>query len=109
MEQGVTSIGLSCEDLSCPEGTLCVSQSIPSRNLSVAECLHQEVAETLPTLDTFFCSSGATICDDPETEVCADVYDSGNYLVPVCLTIGCDLESNSSCRDGQVCVDVQMI
>ena len=109
-EQGpqcVISIARSCEDLNCPEGTRCVSQSIPSRNLSAAQCLDQEVAERYPTIDTFFCGSGAKICDNPETEVCIDVYESGNYLIPTCLGIGCDPESNSSCSfDSGVCTNV---
>ena len=107
-EQGplcVVSIALSCKDLSCPEGTVCVTDSIPSFNLSVAQCLDQEEAERLPTVDTFFCSSGATICDDPENEICVDVYENGNYVIPGCMEIGCDPESPSSCQNGRVCTN----
>ena len=61
----VLSIQLSCKDLTCPKGTIIlVSDSIPSRNLSVAQCLYQEKAKRLPTFETFFCSSGALICDN---------------------------------------------
>lgn len=103
----VTTIARSCEDLNCPEGTLCVSESIPSRNLSASQCLDQEEAERLPTFDTFFCSSGATICDDP-TEACLDIFDSGNYLIPACFDTGCDLESSSACEKGnnRMCASV---
>ena len=102
----VISIQLSCADLNCPKGTVCVSDSIPSRNLTVAQCLNQEEAERLPTLETFFCGSGATICDNkPRAETCVDIYDSGIYLVPGCSETGCDpLLPNSSCRlSNQVC------
>ena len=96
MEEGpvcVVSIQLSCKDLKCPKGTVCVSESIPSRNLSVAQCLDQEEAEKLPTVDTFFCGSGAIICDnEPRNEVCVDIYDSGDYLVPGCSEKGHKLE-----------------
>ena len=107
-EQGpqcVISIQLSCKVLSCPEGTVCVSESIPSRNLSVAQCLDREEAELLPTFDTFFCGSGATICEGQT--VCIDIFDSGNYFVPGCLEIGCDFESSSPCRqNNRVCTNV---
>ena len=72
------SVTLSCEDLTCLERTVCVTDSIPFRNLSAAQCLDHEEAERLPTFDTFFCGSGATICD--ETEACADIFGSGVYL-----------------------------
>lgn len=106
-EQGplcVVSIALSCEELSCPGRTVCVSYSIPSRNISVAQCLDREEAEMLPTFDTFFCGSGATICEGQTT--CIDIFDSGNYLVPGCITIGCDPESNSLCKSSRVCTKV---
>ena len=102
----VTSVALSCEDLNCPEGTVCVSQSIPSRNLTVAQCLDREEAERLPTFETFFCGSGAVICDgEPRDEVCVDIFDSGVYLVPGCTEINCDTASpDSTCRlSNQVC------
>ena len=102
----VRSIALSCEELSCPEGTVCVSESIPSCNLSAAQCLDREEAEKLPTFDTFFCGSGATICSDPDT-VCIDIFDSGNYLVPGCIEVDCDPELPSSCRqDSRVCTNI---
>ena len=107
MEKGsrcVKSVTLSCEDLTCPGGTVCVTDSIPSRNLSAAQCLNREEAERLPTFDTFFCGSGATICD--EMEACVDIFDSGVYFVPGCMVIDCDLESPTICREGRVCANV---
>ena len=101
--QCVTSIAVSCADLKCPEGTVCVSQGIPSRNLSVAQCLDEEEANNLPTEDTFFCDSGATICTDPVNQVCIDIYDSGRFFFGSCLEIGCDLETNVPCPDSRVC------
>ena len=93
------SIQFSCTDLNCPEGTVCGSDAIPSRNLSVAWCINQEEAERLRTFETFFCSSGAQIChNESQSEVCIDFYESGNYLTLTCLETGCDPEfSNSSC------------
>ena len=82
----VISIQLSCKDLTCPEGTVCILDSIPSRDLSVAQCLNQEEAERIPTFETFFCGSGALISHNkPQAEACVDFYESGIYLTPTCL------------------------
>ena len=99
----ITSIARSCADLRCPKGTVCVSQGIPSRNLSVAQCLDEDEADNLPTVDTFFCDSGATICTDPANQACVDIYDGGRLFLASCLETGCDLETNAPCPESRVC------
>ncbi len=104
--QCVPSIAISCDELKCPRGTVCVSQGIPSRGLSVAQCLKENEASSLPTANTFFCNSGATICTDPVGEACIDIYDGGRLFLASCLQIGCDVETNSPCIVNRVCTAI---
>ena len=104
--QCVLSIALTCDKLRCPKGTVCVSQDIPSRGFTVAQCLSEEKSSSLPTADTFFCASGATICTDLANEACIDIYDSGRLFLASCLQTGCNVETNSPCPNSRVCTAI---
>ena len=99
--QCVINVFPSCMDVTCPKGTRCVELSVPSRDLSVGQCLGPEMTDTYPTYEQFTCSSGFEVCK-PGT-VCVEAFQDGNFLTVVCAPTGCSDEN--PCPGFFLCVE----
>ena len=92
----------SCEEADCPEGTVCSVFSIPSREVSIAQCISQSEAANFPIFDQFSCSSELMICDE-EREACIEAYEDGRFLTIFCNIINCP---DTACTSGHECTEV---
>ena len=96
----------SCEKADCPEVTVCSEFNIPSRNITIAQCLPQATADGLPVFGSnFSCSSGFPICDE-ETEVCSDVLEEDRLLTVICIMANCTASDSTSCPRNRMCTDI---
>ena len=94
----------SCEEAGCPEGTLCSEFSIPTRKLSVAQCIRRDIAETLATFESgFSCDPDDMFCD-AQTEGCAEVFEDGRLLIFECNAFNCT--DDTSCPSDRVCREI---
>ena len=101
------SIAVSCDDLQCPQNTpFCQLNVIPSLNTSFATC---ETEESLKAFENQARENPGEPCSARSclaNEVCVDYsgqnIDSGGY----CSAMNCDRAGNSSCPEGEKCVDV---
>ena len=92
----------SCVGVSCPEGTRCVELRVPARNLSVGQCLKEEISDSYPTYDQYTCTSGFKVCNEDTT--CIDSYQDGNFLTIVCAPTGCS-DEESPCPGFLLCIE----
>ena len=96
----------TCEETVCAEGSTCVQLTLPSRNVSLAQCVVPELIDFFPTLDQFTCaaSGGVGLCE--QTQICADVHEDGRFLTFTCNNVTVDCRDDSSCALNEVCADV---
>lgn len=93
----------SCEEASCVEGMVCTTFSVPSHELTVAQCVSQNVAANLPVFGSdFSCSSDVMICND-QTEACTEVFEDGRFLTLTCNIVNC---TESSCPSNRECTEI---
>ena len=95
-------IGLSCEDITCPDDQTCVLQSFVERDLDIAQCIpvsSLNFTQFRPTsCATVQCSQGS---------ICIDLRIGDMQVTGTCLQTGC--ANNSSVCDlqaGNVCSQV---
>ena len=93
----------TCEQADCPDGMACSVFSIPSREISIAQCVSESIAANLPVYDNqFSCSSELMICDE-EREACTEVFEDGRFLTLSCNLINCP---EVACPSNRECVEV---
>ena len=100
------NIPMSCEKADCPEGTVCSEFNVPSRDITIAQCLPRATADRLPVFgNDFSCASGFPICDE-ETEACTEAFEDGRHLTVVCNTVNCSTSEPTSCPRNRVCTSI---
>jgi hypothetical protein len=94
---------ITCKKADCPKGTVCSEFKVPSRDISIAQCLPRATAEKLPVFgNDFSCSSGFPICNK-ETEVCTGIFLNGRQLTIGCNGVNCTASDPTSCPSDRVC------
>ena len=101
------SVSSLCEQAACPEGTVCYRMSISTCKLSVAQCINQDTADTLPIFGSpqYSCSPDAMLCNQ-QTQVCADVFEDDRFLTRVCKLFNCTESDPTSCPSNRQCIEV---
>lgn len=95
----------TCEEVVCPEGQLCTQWSLPSRNLSLAGCLDQDIATSFPSFDEIQCATSHHQLCEP-SEVCTNLFEQGQFLTFVCSNYTTDCIDDSACSSDTVCTDL---
>ena len=75
----------TCSELTCPPEQVCVMQTLPDSNASLASCIDPE---SIPVTPPTCANEGANACNQ-DTEICVDIEQGGGQVTISCNEVDC--------------------